>query len=81
MTRRQLPDGRVLLFERWDVPPALGGPSWKIAFEDDPENPAVGAPLIVVLALFLGYELIPPAWPWWIYALADEVEASFATVT
>jgi hypothetical protein len=80
IVRRRLPDGRAVLFERWGVGAALGGEAWNLRLESDPESPATGAPLIVVLALLLGYDLLPSTWPWWLYALADEVEAAFAVV-
>ena len=78
IVRRTLPDGRVMLFEQWGVEPALGGVTWNVRLESDPGNPATGTPLLVVLALLLGYELVPETWPWWIDALADDVEAAFA---
>jgi hypothetical protein len=78
IVRRTLPDGRVMLFEQWEVGAALGGVSWHVWLETDPGNPATGTPLLVVLALLLGYKLVPETWPWWIYALAGDVETSFA---
>ena len=77
IVRRWLPDGRAVLVERRAVQAALGGDAWEVRLESDPSNPATGAPLVVVLALLLGHELVPAAWPWWVYALADEVEAAF----
>jgi hypothetical protein len=78
IVRRRLPDGRAVLFERWDAGVALGGVAWTVTLESEPENQATGAPLVVVLALLLGHELVPSSWPWWVYALADEVEGAFA---
>jgi hypothetical protein len=78
IVRRTLPDGRVMLFEQWDVGAALGGVTWHVRFETDPGNPATGTPLLVVVALLLGYELVPETWPWWVYGLAADVESSFA---
>jgi hypothetical protein len=78
IVRRTLPHGRVMLFEQWDVGATLGGVTWHVWLETDPANPATGTPLLVVLALLLGYELVPGTWPWWIFALAADVESSFA---
>ena len=66
----------MVLFERWAAPAALGGAAWHVSLESDPANAATGTPLIVVLALLLGHELRPATWPWWLYALVDDVEAA-----
>ena len=79
--RRRLTDGRVLVFELRAAPAALGRSVWRVAFESDPANAATGTPLIVVLALLLGHDPRPATWPWWLYALADDVEAAVEVET
>jgi hypothetical protein len=68
----------MVVFERRAAPAGLGGSAWHVALESDPADGATGAPLIVVLALLLGHDPRPAAWPWWLYALVEDVEATVA---
>ena len=66
------------MFEQRATPWAPGGSAWHVWLESDPASAATGAPLIVVLALLLGHDPRPAAWPWWLYALVEDVETTVA---